>query len=737
MTHKFIGQSINRLDAWGKVTGETLYPGDQNHNNQFWLKVHFAKRVHTRILSIDTAAAEALPGVVLVLTAKDVPVNEYGLQTPDQPVLCGPGSSKEGADVARFVGDQIAVVVAVNEKIAAKACDLINVEYEDLPAVTDPFAAMEEDAPQLHPHCPDNIATHDKIRRGDTDSAWEQCDIIIENTYHTPWQEHAYLQPEAGTAYIDDEGRIAVACAGQWAWEEQEQIAHALALPSEKVRVIHDAIGGAFGGREDISVQIILGLAVYKLQQRGVNRPVKIVWSREESIIGHCKRHPMTIQAKWGAKQDGTLVAVESKIVSDGGAYMYTSNKVLANAIMTVGGPYYWPHAKMDAFAVYTNNIPGGAFRGFGGPQAQFAAEGQMNKLAEALGMDPVEIRMKNLLDEEKPLTVGTPIPGGISLKTVLEKTALAAGWTQQDGYWLAPEVDGVGDTARGTGITLGFKNIGFSLGYPENSWAGIELLGDAKIEEAVLSISGSDVGQGHHTAMTQIAAEALDIPIDRITLVAGDTAYADSAGSASASRLTFMAGNAVKGAAEEALQRWQNEERPVKVEYTYYAPKTTTFDPETGECMPNFAYGYVCETVELTVDTETGFITVQRVICANDVGKAINPEQVIGQIEGAIVQAHGYTILEEFQTKNGEILTPNLSTYLIPGISDIPERVESIIVEDPHPEGPYGARGMAEMPYLIYAPAVTAAVHNATGIWFDQFPLTPERVLRALGKLE
>ncbi len=732
-----VGESVRRLDGWGKVTGKTLYPGDRDFENQLWMKVLFANRPHARILKLDTTAAEALDGVITVLTAADVPVNEYGLQKPDQPVLCGPGSGKPGADVVHFVGDQVAVVIAETEQIAERARDLIQVEYEDLPIVTDPIAAMEADAPQLHVDCPDNVAYIDRIRFGDPESAWDECDVIVEGTYHTPPQEHAYLQPEAGTATIDDNGRITVYCVGQWAWEEQMQIAHALDMPPEKIRVVYDAIGGAFGGREDISIQIILALAVKKLQSMGINRPVKLIWSREESIIGHCKRHPMTIFAKWGAKKDGTLVAFETKIIADAGAYMYTSNKVLGNAVITCSGPYAWQHAKIDAYAVYTNNLPHGAFRGFGAPQGQFAAESQMNKLAEVLGMDPVELRMKNLLDETTPLTVGTPIPGGISLKTVLEDTAHAIGWTQDAaGHWIAPQVSGTNGVQRGVGIALGFKNIGFSFGYQENSWARVRLEGDAEIEAAHLYIAGADVGQGHHTAMAQIAAETLGVPLEKVVLHVSDTAITGSSGSASASRLTFMAGNAVAGAAQAALKKWQDEDRPADAEYTYLAPKTTPFDPETGQCMPNFAYGYIAEAVDASVDTETGFVTVHRVVVADDVGTAINPQQVVGQIEGAIVQAHGYTVMEEFKMRDGRVLTPHFSTYLIPGIYDIPERVDSILVEEPHPEGPFGARGMAEMPYVIYAPAVTAAVKNATGVWFDEFPLTPERVLRGLGKL-
>jgi CO/xanthine dehydrogenase Mo-binding subunit len=445
----------------------------------------------------------------------------------------------------------------------------------------------------------------------------------------------------------------------------------------------------------------------------------------------------MTIWAKWGAKSDGALVAVETKVVSDAGAYMYTSNKVQGNTLLTCTGPYYWPTAKVDAFSVYTNNLPSGAFRGFGAPQGHFVAESQMNKLAAALGMDPVAIRLKNVLDDEKSLAIGAPIPGGVNLKQTLEETALAAGWSNEDGYWLAPQSDIVGDLAKGIGIALGFKNIGFSYGYPEKSSAKIKLTGEAEIEEAILFIAGADVGQGHHTAMAQIAAETLNIPLEKVSLHVSDTAITEDSGSASASRLTMLAGNAVKGAALEVLAQWENEERPAEATYTWYAPKTTPPDLETGECRPNFAYSYVAEAAEISVDTETGFIQVNRVICANDVGQAINPDQIAGQIEGAIVQAHGYALMEDFITQAGEVLTPYFSNYLIPGVYDIPERIESIIVESPHPEGPYGARGMAEAPYLPYVPAITSAIYDAVGVWFDEFPLTPERVLRGLGKID
>ena len=739
MDFSSIGISINRIDAKAKVKGEALFPGDINLPKQLVMKVLFALRPHAIIKKIDTSTAEVYPGVVAVLTAKDVPVNEYGLIMPDQPVLCGLGSSKTFTDRVRFIGDQIALVVAETEQIAEIACSLIMVEYEDLPIISDAESAMQPDAFLLHPDKSSNIFCYYKVRKGDIDDGFNQSDVIIESDYHTPSQEHTFLQPEAGLGYIDEEGRVTVIIAGQWVHEDQEQIAHALDLPKEKVRVIYPAIGGAFGGREDMSLQIVLALAAYRLHQKGINRPVKTVWSREESIIGHHKRHPYHIHAKWGATKEGKLVFAEMRVVADGGAYAYTSTKVLGNATLLVSGPYEIPNIKIDSYAVYTNNIPNGAFRGFGGPQAIFAAEMQMNKLAEALKIDPVELRMRNLIKEGVPTAVRTPLPSGISIKTVLEKCSLEAGWKKTEKGWqriikhykkLSPYIK------NGVGIAIGYKNVGFSFGAPEQCWATVELHGKTQIEKAIIHHAGADVGQGSHSAFMQFAAEVLKIPIEKIELIASDTSRTDNSGSASASRMTFMAGNSILGAAKMALEKWQNEERPAIAKFQYQPPRTSPYDPETGECYPNFAYGYVAEAVEVEVNQLTGKVDIKNVICADDVGKAINPIQVQGQIEWGIVQASGYAVLENFIQKDGQVLTKSLSTYLIPTIMDIPEKITSIIVEEPDPIGPLGARGMGEMPYLPFAPAVVHAVHDATSIWFDHFPLTEETILKGLGEL-
>jgi CO/xanthine dehydrogenase Mo-binding subunit len=736
MAENSVGKSLPRIDAVDKVTGKALYSGDMNRNGMLFMKILFAERPHARVKNILTGKAEAADGVVAVYTSKDVPVNEYGLQIKDQPVLCGPGSEKPYTDLVRFVGDQVAVVVAQTEAQAEAAVKLIEVEYEDLPILSNSKAALRPDAPILHPDRGDsNICVHYKIRKGDVDEAFAKADVIVEGQYQTPVQEHAYLQPEAGLAYIDEEGHITIEAAGQWTHADREAIAHSLGLPDEMIRVIYPAIGGAFGGREDMSVQIVLALATWKLQ-----RPVKIIWSRRESIIGHGKRHASTLNAKWGATKDGKLVAAEIEMIADGGAYMYTSNKVLGNAAITSSGPYFIPNIKTDVYGVYTNNVPGAAFRGFGAPQALFMAEMQMDKLAEKLGMDPVEFRLKNALRDGDTLGVGTPVPPTPSIVPCIEAARDKFKWKKKDRGPKTKDrkntAKGLPSTVRGRGFAAGFKNVGFSFGYQENCWSKVEIHGNGQMERVVIHQAGADVGQGLHTVMVQMAAQVLGVPENIIEVKGSDSAKQGNSGSASASRLTFMAGNSMKGAAEAALEKWKNEERPAIAEYKYLAPKTTPFDHDTGHSMPNFSYSYVAQAAEVEVDTETGLVRVLKIISADDVGKAINPDQVTGQIEGAVVQAHGYAVLEEFKTKDGRVLTDQLSTYLIPTIWDIPEKVESVIVEVPDPNGPWGARGLGELPMLPTAPAIAAAIHDATGVWIDEFPFTPERVLRALGKL-
>jgi CO/xanthine dehydrogenase Mo-binding subunit len=382
-----IGESLPRPDALGKVTGAANYPGDLVHPGMLHLKVVFAHRPHARIVAIDTTAALAYPGVVVVLTAADVPFNGYGLIESDQPVLCG--------DKVRFEGDKVALVVAESKAAAAAGARLVAVTYEDLPAVTNPRAAMAPDASLVHEAHGSNVLFHMPIRKGDAAKALAAADVVLEDEFATTWQEHAFLQPEAGVAYLDEQGRVVIETAGQWLHEDRRQIAMILGLPEDQIVIRYAAIGGAFGGREDLSIQHLLALAAWKLR-----RPVALVWSREESMIAHHKRHPFIVRCKWGAQRDGTITALEAELIGDGGAYASTSAEVTKVATLFANGCYAIDNISVDGYALYTNNIPCGAFRGFGAPQAQFAAEIMVTRLAHALGIDPVEIRRRNLYRE-------------------------------------------------------------------------------------------------------------------------------------------------------------------------------------------------------------------------------------------------------------------------------------------------------------------------------------------------
>ena len=417
---------------------------------------------------------------------------------------------------------------------------------------------------------------------------------------------------------------------------------------------------------------------------------------------------------------------------------------MLGNCHLSQAGPYEVPNAHIDSYGVYTNSVPGGAFRGFGGPQGTFVAETQMNRLAEALGIDPVEIRRRNSLRDGSIGITQTEVPDGVSLPEVIEACHDRAGFGAPirpaepfSPFASLPPADD--DLLRGRGFACAYKNVGFSFGFPERCEARIVLHPDPDGDTdrpawADLYHAGAEVGQGSHTAFVQMAADAVGLPAERVRGHFSDTSDSGDSGSASASRLTFMAGNSILGAAEEADKAWRNGERPAEGHFRYVPPPTEMLDPDTGICRPNFCYGYVAQAVELTVDRRTGHVVVDRVVSAHDVGKAINPDLVVGQIDGGVAQAHGYTLSERLRVEDGRVLNPRLSTYLIPGIGDMPTAIEPVVLELADPLGPFGARGMAEMPMMPYAPAVIAALHDATGVWFDTFPLTPDRVLERLG---
>ncbi|MGD8465632.1 MAG: molybdopterin-dependent oxidoreductase [Anaerolineae bacterium] len=728
MKGQAIGQRLLRPDAVDKVTGKARFPGDLQVEGLLTVKVLFSDRAHARIAGIDTSEAERVPGVVAILTHKDVPVNEYGLIYKDQPALNG--------DKVRSVFDRVAVVIAESARAARRARDLIRVEYEDLPVLTDPRQAMAAGAPTIHERWPDNIQSHQRIRKGDVDAVFARDDVVIvETDYFTPHQEHAYLQPEAGIGFIDEQGRVAVHSAGQWNHDDQHQIAHMLDLPLDQVRVIYAPAGGAFGGREDLSVQHLLALAAFCLDKRGIRRPVKIVWDRHESFRGHHKRHPYYMHFRTAASRDGQLLAAEATLIADIGAYSSSSTAVLNNAVSIATGVYEVPNVKVDGYNVFTNNLVCGAFRGFGALQATFGAESQMSRLAANLEMDPIVFRLKNALGEGSELATQSIIPPAVSIRETLMHAAEAAGWTDRGKP--EPEQAGSGRILGGIGVAAGYKNVCYSFGFPDKATARCELYGQDTIEQAVVKIGISEVGQGTLGAMAQVAAETLGVPYDRISMVNEDTSEVPEAGSCSASRLSFMAGNAIKVTCEAALEAWAAGQRPVRVERTFRPRPTSMFDPETGVCDPHVTYGYGTQIAEVTVDTETGEVHLKRVWAAHDVGQAINPIHVEGQIQGALAQAQGWALLEDFIMEDGALKTKSYADYLIPTVYDMPDEIQPLVLEIADPQGPYGVRGLGEMPMLLLAPAILDAIHDATGLWFDKLPVKAEDILLALKEQE
>ena len=717
-----IGRTVERLDSWAKVSGQAAYAADIAVDGMLHMKIVFAGRPHALIRSLDPAAARALPGVVDVITAADVPVNVRGLIRPDQQVFCDRR--------VRFEGDQVCAVVAETVEAAEAGARLVRIDYEELPALTSAEEALRADAIQLHDDWPGNVCHRIHLRHGNPEAALAEADIVLSGEFNTPMQEHAYLEPEAGLGYIDEEGRVTVRTSGQATHDDLRQIAAALALPEDRVRVIYGAIGGAFGGREDASVQVAVAVAVAKLR-----RPVKIVWSREESIRGHGKRHAYTIRHTWGARRDGTLLAAKVDIISDAGAYNYTSSEVLANFLYSATGAYQFPNVSIDGVTVYTNNVPGCAFRGFGSPQATFAGEIMIGRLAEALAIDPITIRLRNCARNGARLSTGSPIVGEVSLPELIEACARRAGAEPDGDGWRVPTPRATAPAKRrGFGLAAGMKNSGFGWGIPEGGEAHVVLYGNREIERAEVYTAAADVGQGAHSVLAQIAVETLGVPLGRVEMIVSDTALAGNAGPCSASRMTMWGGGAVRAAAAQALANWQNKDRPASGGGWWAAPQTTPLLPER-EANVNFvSYAFGAHAVEVEVDLETGVIEILRIVAAHDPGRAINPQQVVGQLQGGLAQALGWTLTENFLTRDGYIRTDRLSTYLIPTIRDVTAPVEYVMIERPDDEvSAYGVRGVGEISMILPAPAIAAAIHDATGVWFDRLPLTPEAVAMRL----
>ena len=731
-----VGQSIVKIDAVPKVCGERIYPQDFDLEGQLHARMVWSQNPHAEVLSINTARAEAYPGVVRVLTAEDVPENSYGINYPDQSVFVAVG------DKVRSVADRIAMVIAETPQAAKEACTLVEVQYKPLPVLSDPREAMKDEAILVHPERGDsNVIDRIQIKRGDIQRGFEEADVVVESFYTTQAQEHAYMQPDAGVGYLDDSGRVTVIVATQTPHDDIRHIARILKLEEKDVHIIVPAVGGAFGGREDMQTHHLLAVAAFVLR-----RPVKLIFSREETTMFTGHRHPFYMRYKTGATREGLLTAMEVEMVADAGAYISSSIWMLNNATSNAAGPYKIPNAKVNTCAVYTNNVMNMAMRGFGAPQAAFAYEMQMNKLADALGMDPVEFRLKNILEDGDICLTGKPMPQGVGLKQTLTQVALAAGWRQEKDHWVAPRFPQPASPEKkiGLGLACGYKNVGFSFGMDDYSKAVVELnLSESgEMDSAVVSCGASDLGMGTQTALVQIAAEVLNLNANRISVPILDTAQVPYAGSSSASRQTYTSGNAVYGACREALKKWEQVlrdetgETKIVAEYEFHTDvlrPTSYYEPETGECDPHISYGYTSQAVLLEVDLETGATGILKLWTAQDCGKMIDPAMVDGQVAGAVHMGVGFGLMEEFIQQDGIPRTRGFSQYLFPTVLDMPEEMVSINIEIPDPTGPFGAKGVGEMPLLPTAPAIMAAIHGAAGVWMDALPATAERVWTCL----
>jgi len=741
MRYRAVGESVQRLDIHQKVQGSRKYPQDFNMEGQLYAKVVWSAHPHALVKKVDIAAAEAAPGVVKVLTYKDVPVNEYGINIADQHVL-----APEGGKV-RWVGDRIVIVVAETQAQAERAAELVQVAYEPLPVVTDPRQAMQPGAPLVHEDRESNILHHIPVRKGDMEQGFAQADVIVEGYYTTHYVEHAYMQPDAALGYIDDQGRVTVISSCQWPHDDLHQMAHILDLPEDSLREIVPSVGGAFGGREDMHIQHLAALGAFVLR-----RPIKIIFDREEVTQRTGKRHPFYLRHRTGATGDGRLVAAEVEVISDAGAYASTSIPVLANAATFAVGPYKVPNARVDAYAVYTNNAVTMAMRGFGATQVPMGYEPQMDKLAEALGMDPVELRMKNLLEPGDVAVTGNVMTEETGVKETLRQAALAAGWRQEGERWVKPELGAPSapHKRRGIGVAIGYKNVGYSLGFEDKSSAHVELTlaESGEIARALVKIASVEVGQGVLTALAQIAADTLGVDLSKVRMAYLDTANVPDAGSSSASRHVFMSGGAVHRACQAAREKWEavlraeTGETHVETEYTFRGRSvraTTPFAPETGQCEPHISYSYATQIALVEVDTETGETDLLHFWAAADAGKVVNPPMYFGQQAGGVHMGVGYALTEHYIQREGRPRTRRFSEYHIPTVLDMPRQFQSIAVESaPDPNGPFGATGLGETPTLPTAPAITNAIHDAAGVWIDDLPANAERVWRALqGHLE
>jgi CO/xanthine dehydrogenase Mo-binding subunit len=723
-----IGDSVPRVDGVPKVTGEFAYSSDLIAPGMLWGHTVRSPHAHALITAVDISEALTMPGVHAVLTHADVPGEKhYGLEFADQPVLA--------IDRVRYFGEPVALVAAEHPEQARRAAERIHVEYEPLTPVTDMERATESD--ELHPEKPTqghgyredsrpNVVRSLVIRHGDPEA---QGDVSVEGVYDIGTQDQAFLGPESGLVIPDGEGGVDIYVATQWLHVDRAQVAPCLGLPLDQVRIHLSGVGGAFGGREDLSMQLHGALLALH-----TNRPVKIVYNREESFTGHVHRHPARIWAEHRATREGKLVAVRMRILLDGGAYASSSTAVCSNAASFACGPYAVPNALLDSTVVYTNNPPCGAMRGFGAVQTCFAAEAQMDRLAAALELDPVELRLLNALAPGDTLPTGQRIDGSLPIAEVIRRAAALVP-PEPEAFPRDPLrlPGGAGNTTRGEGVrrgvgfAVGFKNICYSEGFDDYCAARVRLFVNGSAE---VHCAAAEVGQGVTNVILQVART--ELRTDDVVVGSHTTATVDSAGSASASRMTWMAAGAVRDACRAALvEQEANDGGDVDVERIYRHARTTPLDPETGQITgerAHVAFAACAMRVVVEVDVELGLTRVVWIGAAQDVGKAVNPQAVEGQIEGGAAQGLGLALMEEIQTRDGLITNASFTDYLIPTTLDMPP-VESVIIEDPQPDAPYGAKGVGEPPTVVSTAAIVSALRDATGLELTRVPVRADDI--------
>jgi len=755
---RLVGQPVIRHDARDKVVAATAYAADWAMPGMLHGVVVRSPYPSARIRSLDTARAAAMPGVAIVLTARDVPRNTLWTDVPGQTTEVGPLRARLhvlAEDRVRHQGEPIALIAAETLEAARAAAEAVDVDYEPLPGVFDAAAALEPGAPDVHEG--GNLLAHWHVARGDVAAGLARADVVVEGEYRTQLVDSAYLEPESGVAWIDGDGVITIRLSTQ-VIEHFRDVAEVLNVPQNRVRVIGTYLGGGFGGKEDVTVEVYLGLLTAK-----TGRPVKMVWTRQESLLARAKRHPHRLRYRTGALRTGEIVAEEIEILSDSGGYAYLSALVLLYSTVTAAGPYRVPAVSVDSRVAYTNNPPTSAMRGFGAMQVVFGYESQMDRVARALGLSPLEVRRVNALRRGDALPVGQVIETHVALPELIGRAWAGLGEPTPP---RAPHV------RVGRGVACNIQPYGRIVWLHDwaSAWVGFEMDGSLVVRCGV-----ADVGGGQASSLCQIAAEVLGVPLERVSVHIGDSALTPLAGTTTASRQLYMSGNAVLKASRElrdqllAAAARLLEADAATLEMTagavhaldgralpladllrgcarmgisrshlgvYHAPAGEPVDLQkgAGKVFPDYTFG--CHAAEVEVDTQTGVVTVLKLVAAHDVGRAINPQSVEGQIQGGAAQGLGYALMEEVVVQDGINLTTSFASYLIPSASDLPD-VEPLVIESGEGLGPFGARGIGEPPIAPPAAAVANAIEDATGVRITRLPMTAERVARALGLVE